>query len=71
MKNTKSKYHENKFFSSNKNFHSLYIKRKNNFLAAVACKIIYQSVQRNIGYYWLNFFHALFNSSKGQKTITT
>ena len=56
-------------------FGSLYIRGyivgKNSFLAEVAFKILYQSVERNIGYYWLDFFHTVFNSSKAQKALTS
>ena len=63
------------FFSSNKKFRSLDIKGcitgKNNLLAEAAFKILYQSMERNTGFYWLNFFHAIFSSSKGQKVLTS
>ena len=28
-------------------------------------------MDRNIGFYWLNFFHTIFNSLKGQKALTS
>ena len=75
IKTTKSKYRENNFFSSSKKFCSLDIKGcitgKNNLLAEAAFKILYQSMERNTGFYWLNFFHTIFNSSKGRKALTS